>query len=87
MGIHGNRLHRERWLPGTSRLLAAGGLGFILGDGALRYGPETVIEAYYAMYVKAGWTVTGDYQRVANPGYNRDRGPVSIASLRLHWEH
>jgi hypothetical protein len=27
-----------------------------------------------------------NYQYVMNPAHNRDRGPVSIMSLRLHWE-
>jgi high affinity Mn2+ porin len=25
-----------------------------------------------------------DYQFVDNPGYNRDRGPVSVLSARVH---
>ena len=25
-------------------------------------------------------------KRIVNPAYNRDRGPVSVGSLRLHWE-
>jgi hypothetical protein len=29
---------------------------------------------------------TFDVQRVANPAYNQDRGPVWISSLRLHME-
>jgi high affinity Mn2+ porin len=27
-----------------------------------------------------------DYQYVANPAYNRDRGPVSVVGLRIHLE-
>jgi high affinity Mn2+ porin len=30
--------------------------------------------------------VTGDYQFVNNPAYNRQRGPVSVFALRLHAE-
>jgi high affinity Mn2+ porin len=30
--------------------------------------------------------VTADYQLIANPAYNADRGPVSIFSGRLHGE-
>jgi high affinity Mn2+ porin len=30
--------------------------------------------------------ITGDYQFVDNPGYNRDRGPVNLFALRLHAE-
>ena len=30
--------------------------------------------------------VSLDYQFVNDPGYNRDRGPVSIIGLRVHVE-
>jgi high affinity Mn2+ porin len=30
--------------------------------------------------------LTADYQFIANPAYNADRGPVSIFSGRLHGE-
>jgi high affinity Mn2+ porin len=66
--------------------LNAGGLGILVGDGQLpRPGPEQIIETYYSLPLGAGpWKVTGDYQFVVNPGYNRDRGPVSVMALRLH---
>ncbi len=38
------------------------------------------------MKVMDGLALTGDYQYVMNPAYNADRGPVSIFSLRLHYE-
>jgi len=63
--------------------LNAGGLGILVGDGQLPHpGPEQIVETYYRFPV-AGWQVTGDYQFIVNPGYNRDRGPVSVISLRL----
>ena len=66
--------------------LAAGGMGFFIGDGALRYRPENIVETYYNWNVaKQSWA-TLDFQRTVNPAYNADRGPVSIASLRLHFE-
>jgi len=68
------------------RFLAAGGTGFIIGDGRLNYAPESAVEAYYAWHAARDWTFTLDYQRVANPAYNRDRGPVSVGTLRVHWE-
>jgi high affinity Mn2+ porin len=66
--------------------LANGGYDFLIGDGTLRYGRETIWESYYSAFVGAGFTVSLDAQRVWNPAYNRDRGPLWIASLRLHLE-
>jgi len=64
--------------------LNAGGLGILVGDGQLpNPGSEKIIEMYYSFPVFS-WRVTFDYQFVANPAYNRDRGPVSIVGTRLH---
>lgn len=73
-------LHRE--------YLAAGGLGFFIGDGQLpHYRPEQVFETYYDLNLyKNTWLMAG-YQRVANPAYNADRGPVDVFTLRLHAEY
>ena len=68
------------------RYLALGGLGFILGDGALNYGLEQIFEAYYTAHIWRGISLAADYQHVTNPGYNRDRGPASIVSFRVHFE-
>jgi high affinity Mn2+ porin len=74
-------------LSGDQRaFLARGGLGFIVGDGRLNYRPESVLEAYYSWRATSLLTATVDYQRIADPAYNRDRGPVSVYSLRLHIE-
>ena len=66
--------------------LQAGGLGFILGDGDLNYAWEHLTELYYsAALVKDNLFLSGAYQFLVNPGYNKDRnGPVHIFSLRLH---
>jgi high affinity Mn2+ porin len=62
----------------------AGGLGILVGDGILpNPGPEEILEAYYGFPI-AKMTATLDYQFVNNPGYNEDRGPVSILGARLH---
>ena len=66
--------------------LAAGGQDFIIGDGALRCGPEYVSETYYSARVLPGVFATLDLQRVVNPAFNRDRGPVLIPTFRLHVE-
>jgi high affinity Mn2+ porin len=70
-----------------SHYLAAGGLGGIIGDGALfKSGPEEVLETYYSFAAFSWAKVTGDYQFVNNPAYNQQRGPVSAFALRLHAE-
>ncbi len=66
--------------------LQRGGLTSFLGDGTLRYGHERLAELYYSADLGAGFVLTADVQRVANPGYNKDRGPASFYALRLHWE-
>ncbi len=63
--------------------LAAGGLGVLVGDGALSYAAEGVVETYYAFEVVKGLVATADYQLLANPAYNAVRGPVHVFSGRL----
>jgi high affinity Mn2+ porin len=64
--------------------LAYGGLGFILGDGHLNYGRENIEESYYNMHAWKGLYFAFDLQHVDSPGYNRDRGPVWVPSVRAH---
>lgn len=64
--------------------LAAGGTGIFVGDGKLDYAPEGVLETYYAIFLAEPATFTLDYQFVANPAFNQDRGPVSLFGARLH---
>ena len=67
--------------------LNAGGLGILVGDGMLPHpGPEGIAETYYSYAVSNSTHLTADYQFVANPGYNEDRGPVNIFSGRFHWQ-
>ena len=66
--------------------LARGGLDFLIGDGRLNYAPEYVWESYYSARLRPGLFATFDLQRVVNPAYNQDRGPVWIESIRLHME-
>lgn len=61
-----------------------GGKGFILGDGGLRYGRETIEEAYYTLHAWRGLFYSVDVQHINNPGYNRDRGPAWVGSIRAH---
>jgi carbohydrate-selective porin OprB len=66
--------------------LKEGGYGFILGDGNLNYGHETILETYYSARLTKFFWLTFDYQFVSNPGYNKDRGPVNVFALRGHLE-
>jgi len=66
--------------------LAAGGYGFMIGDGRLDYGLEEIAELYYQASIIKGVWFTPDYQFVRHPAYNRDRGPVHVFGLRLHVE-
>jgi hypothetical protein len=67
---------------GHRSFLEKGGYGFIIGDGKLNYGHETIIESYYnARLLKFLW-LSFDYQFVKNPAYNKDRGPVHVFGLR-----
>ena len=68
-------IHRE--------YLKEGGIGMLLGDGNLNYGPEQIFETYYRIQAGRYVQVTPDYQHIWNPGFNRDRGPVDVYSLRV----
>jgi len=72
--------------PVHRRYLEAGGQSSGLGDGRLTYGSERVIETYYNAAVWRGLSLTVAYQFVAQPGFNRDRGPVSVFGVRIHIE-
>jgi high affinity Mn2+ porin len=77
-------------LAGASRqqieFLKAGGTGILNGDGNLSYDCEKVLEAYYDIPIGKVARFAVDYQFVGDPAFNRDRGPVSVFGVRLHWE-
>jgi hypothetical protein len=68
------------------KYLADGGLGFLLGDGALSYGRENILESYYTAHVWRGIYAGPGIQHINNPGYNHARGPVLVPSFRVHTE-
>ena len=93
--LAGNRWHRPNdklGLVGASNAikrdhqayLALGGLGFLLGDGRLNYAREDILETYYTAHNWRGLFTALDAQLIAHPGYNQDRGPVAVFSLRTH---
>jgi high affinity Mn2+ porin len=64
--------------------LKLGGLGFLLGDGKLNYAREDILEGYYDLHAWRGIFYALDAQYITHPGYNQDRGPVLVESLRMH---
>ena len=97
VSVTGQRWHRPNDTVATeltagglsavhAQYLAMGGHDFLIGDGALRYGLETIWESYYNARLFRGFSASVDLQHVNNPAYNQDRGPVWIESLRLHVE-
>jgi high affinity Mn2+ porin len=64
--------------------LALGGLGFLLGDGNLSYGPEKIFEMFYTAHLWRGFFASFDLQHLNNPGYNKDRGPVLAPGVRFN---
>ena len=97
LSLKGTRWHRPGDVVGLAGVisglskdhrdyLGAGGLGFELGDRRLHYGPEEILEAYYFIGVTKNLFLTWDYQLLIHPGYNSDRGPVSVVGFRAHVE-
>jgi hypothetical protein len=96
----GGDLGGGRWHRSTDRLgvawvsnglsdshreyLRLGGLGFLLGDGTLRYGRESIVESYYTAHVWRGVFASAGAQFIVHPGYNKDRGPAFVHMFRLH---
>jgi high affinity Mn2+ porin len=64
--------------------LGYGGLGFLLGDGALTPGTEKIFEGFYTVHLWRGFFASCDFQHINNPGYNKARGPVFVPGMRFH---
>jgi carbohydrate-selective porin OprB len=97
LGANGAWWHRKQDRAGVAfvsngikkdhqNYLAAGGLGFLLGDGHLNYGRENILESYYTVHVWRGIYLAPGLQHITDPGYNRDRGPVIVPTFRAHVE-
>lgn len=67
--------------------LRYGGLGFLLGDGRLNYGRENIVEGYYNAHAWRGIFFALGLSHIDDPGYNRDRGPVWVPSVRMHVDY
>jgi hypothetical protein len=97
VGVNGAKWHRKQDRAGVAfvsngikkdhqNYLAAGGYGFLIGDGRLNYGRENIVESYYTAHAWRGIYLAPGLQYIVNPGYNRDRGPVVVPSFRAHVE-
>jgi high affinity Mn2+ porin len=71
-------------VAGHQQYLALGGLGFLLGDGALTYSPEKIVETFYTAHLWRGFFASYDLQHINDPGYNQVRGPAAISAFRFH---
>jgi high affinity Mn2+ porin len=98
LSVNGDRWHRPNDTVGIAGVVndlskdarnyfAAGGLGILIGDGQLpKAGLENILEVYYNISIVEGVHFALDYQYIANPGYDADRGPVDVFSFRVHAE-
>ena len=82
----GAALARNGLSPEHRNYLAAGGLGFFIGDGRLNYREEAILETFYNLNIVKRFWISFDFQHIRNPAYNADRGPVKVGSIRLHTE-
>jgi high affinity Mn2+ porin len=66
--------------------LADGGIGFLIGDGRLRYGTENIVEMYYRFEVPilTFAQISPAIQHIDHPAYNEDRGPLYIYTIRVN---
>lgn len=76
------------WISNAhARYMSLGGIDAFTGDGRLdRSAAEELFEIFYSYnFFNAVW-LAADYQFLANPAFNRDRGPEHVFSGRFHAE-
>ncbi|MGZ5967490.1 MAG: carbohydrate porin [Polyangiales bacterium] len=66
--------------------LALGGIDGFVGDGRLRKTAESVFEVFYSLSLLRALWLTADFQHIRGPGFNADRGPVTVWGGRVHAE-
>ena len=69
-----------------AQYLRLGGIDGFVGDGAIKAAAETSPDIFYSVNIRRSFWFTGDFQHIVNPGFNADRGPVNIFSIRIHGE-
>ena len=79
--------YAESWISKEHvAYLNAGGVDGFIGDGKINYRSEKVMDIYYQFHAFQSTWLSLDYQYLANPAYNADRGPVDIYGGRVHFE-
>jgi high affinity Mn2+ porin len=75
------------WISNVhAKYLGMGGVDGFVGDGAITAAAEESFDLFYnANFGKIYW-LSGDYQRIAHPGFNAARGPVNVFTVRIHGE-
>ncbi len=77
----------QGWISSVhAEYLGMGGVDGFIGDGRIRQASEGVFEVFYSLGLGSSAWLSADYQRIWNPAYNADRGPVDIFGGRLHVE-
>jgi hypothetical protein len=75
----------QGWLSGQHvAYLGMGGIDGFIGDGAINYRPERVVNIFYSYNLFSSTWLSADYQYIENPGYNAARGPVDVYGARVH---
>ena len=83
VGVGGNL----GWISNIhAKYLGMGGVDGFVGDGAIKAGPETSVDVFYSANFQKIFWLSGDYQHIANPGFNTARGPVNVFTVRIHGE-
>jgi high affinity Mn2+ porin len=75
------------WISAShAAYLNRGGVDGFIGDGRIQPAAEAVLEIFYSVELVRSLWLSADYQHIANPAYNADRGPVDLFGGRLHAE-
>src|SRR5215475_13903375 len=69
-----------------AQYLRKGGIDGFIGDGFIHAGIEVAYDLFYSVNFAKGLWFTGDYQHIANPAFNTDRGPLNVFAIRIHGE-
>jgi high affinity Mn2+ porin len=69
-----------------AQYLRLGGIDGFIGDGFITRGVESAFDVFYSVNVGKAFWISGDFQHIANPAFNSDRGPLNVFAVRVHGE-